>query len=52
MAQYPYHEIGRLVLTTNPRNYFVDVEQAAFSPSNLIPGIESSPDKLLQVISL
>ena len=32
----------------NPRNYFMEVEQAAFCPSNMIPGVEPSPDKMLQ----
>jgi catalase len=40
--------IGRLVLNQNPKNYFAEVEQAAFSPANFIPGIAASPDKLLQ----
>jgi catalase len=34
-----------------PDNFFADVEQAAFSPANLVPGIEPSPDRLLQVRS-
>jgi len=45
---YPLNEIGRLVLNRNPTNYFAEVEQAAFSPSHLVPGIEASPDKMLQ----
>lgn len=45
---YPLVEIGRLVLNRNPENYFAEVEQAAFSPSHLVPGIEPSPDKMLQ----
>ena len=45
---YPRIVIGRLVLNRNPENYFAEVEQAAFSPANLVPGIEASPDKLLQ----
>ncbi|XP_069680920.1 catalase-like [Periplaneta americana] len=44
----PLIEVGTLTLNGNPRNYFADVEQIAFSPANLIPGIEPSPDKLLQ----
>jgi catalase len=40
--------IGRLVLNKNPQNYFAEVEQAAFSPANFVPGIAASPDKLLQ----
>ncbi|NER33372.1 MAG: catalase [Oscillatoria sp. SIO1A7] len=45
---YPLIEIGRLVLDRNPENYFAEVEQAAFSPSNVVPGISFSPDKMLQ----
>jgi catalase len=47
-GDYPLIPIGRMVLDRNPENFFVDVEQAAFSPSNFVPGIEPSPDKLLQ----
>ena len=39
---------GRLVLNKNPENYHRDVEQAAFSPGSMVPGIEDSPDPLLQ----
>lgn len=45
---YPLIPVGRMVLNRNPENYFNEVEQAAFSPSNFVPGIEASPDKLLQ----
>lgn len=45
---YPRIEVGRMVLNRNPENYFAEVEQAAFSPGNFVPGIESSPDKMLQ----
>jgi catalase len=38
-----------MVLNGNPKNYFAEVEQSAFSPANLVPGIEPSPDKMLQV---
>ena len=44
---YPLHEIGRMVLDRNPSNYFAEVEQAAFEPSNVVPGIGPSPDKML-----
>lgn len=47
-AQFPLHEVGRMVLDTNPTDYFAQVEQLAFSPSHMIPGIEPSPDKMLQ----
>lgn len=45
---YPLIEIGRMVLNRNPVNYFAEVEQVAFSPSNVVPGIEFSPDRMLQ----
>lgn len=38
-----------MVLNRNPKNYFAEVEQIAFCPSNMVPGIEASPDKMLQV---
>jgi catalase len=47
-ADYPPITIGRLVLNRNPENYFAEVEQAAFSPANFVPGIGPSPDKMLQ----
>tara|TARA_R110000868_G_scaffold10639_4_gene51677 strand:- start:84687 stop:86135 length:1449 start_codon:yes stop_codon:yes gene_type:complete len=47
-ADYPLIEVGELVLNKNPENYFAEVEQAAFSPSNIVPGIGFSPDKVLQ----
>lgn len=37
-----------MILNQNPQNYFNEVEQAAFSPSNIVPGIGFSPDKMLQ----
>ena len=46
--EYPLIEVGVLELNRNPENYFADVEQAAFNPANIIPGIGFSPDKLLQ----
>jgi len=45
---YPLIPVGRLVLDRNPNNYFAEVEQIAFCPSHLVPGIEASPDKMLQ----
>ncbi|GAA5416440.1 vegetative catalase [Paraliobacillus ryukyuensis] len=45
---YPLIEVGRMVLDRNPENYFEEVEQAAFSPAHFVPGIEASPDKMLQ----
>lgn len=41
--------MGKLVLNRNPVNYFAEVEQMAYDPSNMPPGIEPSPDKMLQV---
>lgn len=45
---FPLVEIGVLELNRNPENYFADIEQAAFSPANTVPGIGFSPDKVLQ----
>lgn len=45
---YPLIEFGILELNRNPENYFAEIEQAAFSPSNVVPGISFSPDKMLQ----
>ncbi len=47
-SDFPPIEVGKLVLNRNPENYFAEVEQAAFSPGNLVPGIAASPDKMLQ----
>ncbi|NJB68879.1 catalase [Desulfobaculum xiamenense] len=47
-AEVPPITVGRLVLDRNPVNYFAEVEQAAFCPGNLVPGIAASPDKMLQ----
>ncbi|MFE4513635.1 catalase [Kitasatospora sp. NPDC056783] len=47
-ADYPLVKVGRLVLNRNPENVFAEVEQAAFSPNNFVPGIGPSPDKMLQ----
>jgi catalase len=44
---YPPITIGRMVLDRNPENHFAEVEQAGFAPSNLVPGIGLSPDKML-----
>src|SRR6201986_4231402 len=46
-SDYPEIEVGRMVLDRNPDNFFAEVEQAGFSPSNLVPGIGLSPDKML-----
>jgi len=47
-ADYPLIPVGTLELNRNPENYFTDIEMAAFSPSNIVPGIGFSPDKVLQ----
>jgi catalase len=47
-SDIPPIDVGRLVLNRNPENYFAEVEQAAFSPANFVPGIGPSPDKMLQ----
>lgn len=46
--QYPLIEVGVMELNRNPENYFAEVEQAAFEPSNVVPGTGLSPDKMLQ----
>lgn len=45
---YPLIDVGVLTLKENPKNYFNEIEQASFSPSNIVPGISFSPDKMLQ----
>lgn len=45
---YPLIPLGKMVLNKNPENFFAEVEQAAFAPSNFVPGIGPSPDRLLQ----
>ncbi|TQL46789.1 catalase [Homoserinimonas aerilata] len=46
-ADYPLQKVGHYTLNRNPQNFFAEIEQAAFSPSNLVPGIGISPDKML-----
>ena len=45
---FPLIEVGYLELNRNPENYFAEVEQSAFNPANIVPGIGFSPDKMLQ----
>lgn len=47
-ADYPLIPVGEMELNRNPDNYFAEIEQAAFSPSNVVPGIGFSPDRVLQ----
>ncbi|XP_005090060.1 catalase isoform X1 [Aplysia californica] len=47
-GEFPLIPVGRIVLNRNPKNYHAEVEQLAFSPAHLVPGIEASPDKMLQ----
>ncbi|MGV8815291.1 MAG: catalase [Gelidibacter sp.] len=47
-ADYPLIDVGVMELNRNPENYFADVEQAAFNPANVVPGIGFSPDRMLQ----
>jgi catalase len=47
-SDYPLIPVGRMVLNRNPENYYAEVEQAAFAPTNIVPGIGFSPDKMLQ----
>ncbi|QQN77636.1 catalase [Streptomyces sp. XC 2026] len=46
-GDYPLIEVGRMRLEENPEDYFIHIEQAAFEPSSLVPGIGPSPDKML-----
>ncbi|KAH7489921.1 Catalase [Fusarium oxysporum f. sp. matthiolae] len=46
--EFPLIEVGKMTLNKNPENYFAEIEQAAFSPSNLVPGIAMTPDPMLQ----
>ncbi len=47
-GDYPLIEVGEFELNKNPENYFADVEQAAFNPAHIVPGIGFSPDRMLQ----
>ena len=47
-ADYPLIEVGVMELNRNPENYFAEVEQSAFNPASVVPGISFSPDKMLQ----
>jgi len=47
-SDYPLQKVGKMVLNRNPENYHAEVEQSAFAPSHLVPGIEPSNDKMLQ----
>lgn len=47
-SEFPLMDVGRMVLDRNPKDYFAEVEQSAFSPGNFVPGIGPSPDKMLQ----
>ena len=47
-GDFPLHEVGVLELNRNPENYFQEVEQAAFNPAAVVPGIGFSPDRMLQ----
>src|SRR5690606_32769392 len=47
-GEFPPIDVGIMELNRNPDNYFAEIEQAAFSPSNIVPGISYSPDKMLQ----
>ena len=47
-SDYPLIEVGVMELNHNPENFFAEVEQSAFNPANVVPGISFSPDKMLQ----
>ena len=46
---YPLIEVGVMELNRNPENFFAEVEQSAFNPANVVPGISFSPDKMLPI---
>jgi catalase len=46
--EFPLRPVGKIVLNENPQNYLAEIEQVAFSPSHLVPGIEPSADPVLQ----
>ncbi|MEH6444274.1 MAG: catalase [Oceanospirillaceae bacterium] len=47
-GDFPLIEVGQIELNRNPQNFFAEVEQSAFNPANVVPGISFSPDKMLQ----
>ena len=47
-SQFPLRPVGKLVFNENVQNYFAEIEQAAFSPSHIVPGVEPSADPVLQ----
>ena len=47
-SDYPLIPVGKMTLNRNPKNYFAETEQVAFSPSHFVPGVEPSNDRLLQ----
>eukprot|EP00794_Sanderia_malayensis_P012722 gene12722-14027_t len=47
-SEFPLIPVGKMTLNRNPQNYFAEVEQIAFSPAHMVPGIQPSPDKMLQ----
>ena len=47
-GDFPLIQAGEFILNRNPENYFAEVEQAAFNPAQVVPGIGFSPDKMLQ----
>ncbi|KAI2473613.1 catalase [Annulohypoxylon bovei var. microspora] len=48
LGNYPRRRVGRMTLDKNPSNWFAEIEQSAFSPSTMVPGIDASPDPMLQ----
>lgn len=47
-SDVPFREVGKFTLNRNPDNYFAEIEQLAFSPAHLVPGIEATADPMLQ----
>lgn len=51
-SEFPLIPVGKLVLDRNPENYFAEVEQIAMSPAHMVPGIQPSPDRMLQGVTI
>ncbi|XP_069360590.1 catalase-like [Maniola hyperantus] len=48
LKKFPLHPFGKITLNRNAKNYFAEIEQLAFSPSNLVPGVQGAPDKVFE----
>ena len=52
LEDYPLIDVGTITLNENPENFFEDVEQVAFNPGRMVPGLKPSPDKILNGLEL